>query len=287
VAELAGRQFNRISRAQLEGLGLSEPAIAHRVASGRLVIVEQGVFAVAPALEHDEWGLWMGATLTAPGSELSHQSAASAFGFWSLERRIETVTRPGSGGPRRHGGVLVYRSSTLDGDCTVLRGIPVTSPPRILIDLARTVSERALARAVREAVRLELTTIEALGDALGRHRGRRGVRRLGLTITRYRGLPLERARSGAEIRALEVLRAAQRTLPLLNRRIAGEEADLSWPAQRLIIEIDGGPFHLDAGEDQRKRRIWESAGWSVRRIPSDDVYQRPRRLLDLAPNVPR
>ena len=72
-------------------------------------------------------------------------------------------------------------------------------------------------------------------------------------------------------------------------RIAGEEADLSWPAQRLVIEIDGGPFHLDVGEDARKQACWESAGWVVRRVSSDDVYERADLLLALAAasNVPR
>jgi very-short-patch-repair endonuclease len=86
--------------------------------------------------------------------------------------------------------------------------------------------------------------------------------------------------------ALEILRASGRSLPRLNVRIAGEEADLSWPDARLIVEIDGGPFHLDRGEDARKQRRWERAGWIVRRISSDEVYESPERLLALAPNVP-
>ena len=102
-------------------------------------------------------------------------------------------------------------------------------------------------------------------------------------VSRYTGLPLERARSGAEVRAMEILRNAGRPLPELNRRIGGEEADLSWPAVRLIIEIDGDPFHLDVGEDARKQAAWEGAGWVVQRLPSDDVYERPYRLLALAP----
>jgi hypothetical protein len=73
--------------------------------------------------------------------------------LWSLPRALETITRPGSGGPRRHGSVLVFRSTTLEGDCERLRGIPITSVPRTLLDLAARVSARALARAVREAVR--------------------------------------------------------------------------------------------------------------------------------------
>lgn len=283
VAELAGRQFNRVSRTQLAELGLSNRAIARRHSAGRLVIVEQGVFAIAPVLRGDPWGKWKGATLTAPGSVLSNASAAAAYGFLSLPRDFEIVTRPGSGGPRRHGRVVVFRSSTLDGDCTELRGIPITTVARTLVDLAREVSERALARALREAVRLHLITLDALGDALAAYRGRRGSGRLAAAVDRYTGLPLERARSGAEVRALELLREAGHPLPTLNARIAGEEADLSWPPYMLIIEIDGGPFHMDVGEDARKQAAWEAAGWTVRRIPSDHVYEHPHRLLDLAP----
>jgi very-short-patch-repair endonuclease len=286
VAELAGQQFNRISRRQLIEIGMTDAAISRWVAAGRLAAVEEGVFAVAPLREDDDWGRWMGATLTAPDSVLSHASAAKAWGILSLEEAFVAITRPGSGGPRRHGGLLAFRSSTLDGDVISLQGIPVTSISRTLLDLARTVGQRALARAVREAVRLEHTTLVQLGDRLGAYRGRRGSRKLAHVIARYARLPLERARSGAEITALEILRASGRRLPRLNVRIAGEEADLSWPDTRVIVEIDGGPFHLDRGEDARKQRRWERSGWIVRRISSDEVYERPDRLLDLAPNVP-
>jgi hypothetical protein len=184
--------------------------------------------------------------------------------------------------------VLVFRSSILDGDRATLRGIPLTAVPRTLLDLAPRLSERALARAVREAVRLKLTTIEEIAGSLARHRRRRGSRRLLAVVARYTGLPIERARSGAEVRALELLRAAGYALPRLNVRVAGEEADLSW-ARTVLIEIDGGPFHADIGEDARKQACWERAGWTVRRISSDDVYENPERLLALAAalNVPR
>src|SRR5881227_787735 len=115
LAELARRQFNRVSRLQLVELGFSRKAIEHRITTGRLVSVEEGVLAIAPVLEHAAWG------------------------FWSLPRTFETVTRPGSGGPRRHGGMLVYRSSVLEAEATSIRGIPITSVERTLLDLARVV----------------------------------------------------------------------------------------------------------------------------------------------------
>jgi hypothetical protein len=283
LAKLASQQYNRVAREQLLQLGLSHDAIEHRVGAGRLVRRESGVLAMAPVREDDDWGRWMEATLTAPGTLLSHDHAAVAWNLWSHAEGPTTVTRVGSGGSRLFGGVLVFWSTTLDGDATRLRGIPITSVPRTLLDLAPRASQRALARAVRESVRLELTTLRQLGDSLGRYRRRRGVRRLAATIARYAGLPLERARSGAEIRAMEILRDAGRPMPTLNVRINGEEADLSWPRSRLIVEIDGGPFHLDAGEDARKEEVWRSAGWKVRRLSSDDVYDRPDSLLAITP----
>ena len=283
VAELAGKQFNRISRTQLLELGLSNKGIYQRVSKGLLVRLEQAVFAIPPVLEHDEWGDWMGATLSGPESFLSHASSAAAWGSWGLPRDFEIITRPGTGGPRRHGGLLVFRSSQLDGETTTRNGIPITTPSRTLLDLARVVSDKTLARTLREMVRLRHTTLLKLGDDLGRFHRRRGSRRLAAAVARYSGLPLERARSGAEIRAMEILRDAGRPLPRLNFRIAGEEADLSWPAHRHIIEIDGGPFHLDAGEDARKQHLWESAGWDVLRIADTDVYEHPSKLLHFAP----
>jgi hypothetical protein len=145
------------------------------------------------------------------------------------------------------------------------------------------VSPLALARALREAVRLGTTSLEAVVGEVERHRGRRGTRKLLAAAAKYADLPLQRARSGAEVRALVLLRDAGYEIPALNYRIAGEEADLIWRRHKLIVELDGGPYHLDVGEDARKQAIWERAGWEVRRLPTEDVYERPERLFALAP----
>jgi very-short-patch-repair endonuclease len=184
---------------------------------------------------------------------------------------------------------VVYRSSTLVGNTDELRRIPITTVPRTVLDVSCRASTRASARVVREAIRLRLTTLAALVDCCERHRQGRGTGRLRAVLSRYSGLPIGRARSGAEVRAMELLREARFVLPNLNFVVAGVEADLSWAKLRLIIEIDGGPFHDDRGEDARKQAIWEGAGWTVRRIPSDDVYDAPERLIALATssNAPR
>ena len=215
IAQLACNQFNRLSRAQLEQLGLSEKAIARQVKTGRLVIVGEGVFAVAPVLDHDDWGKWMGATLTAPGSRLSLGWAGFAWGFWYRPSGLITVTRPGSGGPRRLSGVIAYRSTTVAAESTDLGGITITTVERTLLEISRYVSDSALARGVREAVR-ELTSLNALAAFALERRKRRGARRMLGVLRRYRG-SMDRARSGAEVRALEVLRNAERPMPRFRR----------------------------------------------------------------------
>ena len=287
IIELAARQHNRFSRRQLIELGVPTRTINNQVDRHRWVQVHEGVFAFAPALD-DERARWMAATLTEEGSVLSHVSAAAAWGFWQEERNAEIVTRDGSGGPRRIDGVLAYRSDTLDGDVTRLHGIPITTVPRTLLDLAAHFGGGRLARCVREAIRLRLTTTdEVMKCLLGHHRGRRGCRRLARALAEYEGLPIDRARSASEVVALQLLKRAGRPDPRFNRYVAGEEADFHWPAHRLIIELDGPDFHRDVGEDQRKQAIWEAAGLRVYRLPSPVVYEEPERLLALAPTTER
>jgi very-short-patch-repair endonuclease len=283
LIKLASRQHRCVAWRQLRALGYSYEAVLHRVAAGRLVRVFDGVFAVAPLLD-EQRTRWMAATLTTPDSVLSHASAGTAWGFRLFNAQFEIVTRPGSGGLRRLDGVLVCRSRNIEA--TTLRGIPITTPERTLIDLAPQLDDRALARAVREAIRRRTTSPSELFIALARHRGRRGTRRLHATVSRYAGLPLHRTKSDAEALALERLRDAGHPPQDNNKEIAGEEADLIWREHRLIVELDGPQFHLDASEDLRKQRIWEAAGWRVRRLPTDDVYLHPERLLALAPNFP-
>ena len=190
---------------------------------------------------------------------------------------------PAAAGLERLDGVLVCRSRTLAGNTTTLDGIPITTPERTLIDLAPHLRDRALARAVREACRLQIdrrrATSSSRWPAIAAAAACAPPARGGLPLRRPAAAPHPQRRRGAR---LELLRDAGRPRPAVNARIAGEEADLSWPAWQLIVELDGPQFHLDAAEDLRKQRAWEAAGWTVRRLPTDDVYLHPERLLELA-----
>ena len=243
--------------------------------------VHPGVYALthAPLTRHQRW---TAATLTAPATFLSHASAA-CWGIRAFDASWETVTRPGSGGSRRFGDVLVSHSRTLTGNVTARDGIAITTAARTLIDLAPHLTVYALARAFRETLRLRVTTGPDVHAAISRHRGRRGIAALVDLACRYAHLPHFRTRSNAEARTLEILHDAGVEPPLVNGRIAGEEADLAWRRSRRIIEIDGPEYHRFPDEDARKQAVWESAGYAVRRIESGLIYDHPERLLALVP----
>lgn len=282
LRRLAAAQADVVAAWQLLGLGWSPKAIRHRATQDGWQIVHPGVYVLthAPPTEPQRW---MAAALTAPDTYLSDLSAANCWGFHRRTTALETVTRAGSGGPRRLGGVLVRRSTQLDGETTVCHGVPITTPARTLIDVSGRLPKRAVGRAFREALRLGVLTIRDLVGGLMRHRGRRGTRVLWDLTERYSSLPYSRTRSNAEARSLEILQAAAIEPPKVNILIAGEEADLAWPRHRLIIEIDGPQYHRFRDEDIRKQTRWERAGYLVRRISSNQVYADPDALIALAP----
>jgi hypothetical protein len=274
---LAAAQADVVAAWQLRRRGWSWAKIKHHARSRGWRRIHPGVYALNAAPPR-RVQLWWAAALTSPTSVLSHGSGGACFGFYRFEKDYEVITRPGTGGRRRQGGVLVFRSKRLEGDVTRHMGIPITTAERVLVDIAPGLDRKRLGRAFREAIRLRTTTARAVHDCVAAHGGSALLLDL---ATRYATIPYERTRSNPEARALEVLHDAGIEPPLVNVKVAGEEADLVWLVRKLIVEIDGPQYHQFREEDARKERAWRAAGFTVRRIPSDAVYSDPARLIEL------
>jgi len=283
LRKAAAVQHDLVAVWQLRAAGWSRWMVEHRASREGWRPIHDGVYALgqAPLTQRQ---LRIAAVLTAPRTYLFAESACACHGFAEWDGSYEVVVRPGSGGPRRYPGLLVARSIQLEGRTTRRDGIPIVTPPAALISVAPRWDRWRLGRAFRESIRLKTTTANDIARAL---QGQRGTGVLRDLCDRYATIPYHRCRSDAESRALEILHDAGIEPPLVNVRVNGPRPDLTWRRRRLIIEIDGPQFHLFADEDARKQAIWERAGYEVRRLPSDDVYFRPERLLALAPpNVP-
>jgi predicted transcriptional regulator of viral defense system len=202
LRELAARQADIVAAWQLLAAGWTRRMVFQQAKKRGWRMVHRGVYALtqAPLTRRQ---LWMAAALTGPRTVLSHASAGGCHGFRPYTGRFETVTRPGSGGSRRHGRLLISRSKTLDGDTTVLDGIPITTAERTILDLAPHLYAPAAGRMFREALRIGSTTSARLLRCLDRHPTRRGGPGLRDLAVRYASLPYDRTRSNAEARALE------------------------------------------------------------------------------------
>ena len=185
VAGLAARQHGVVCHAQLVELGMSGDGVKRRVRNERLVAFHRAVYAVGHT------GLTLrGQELAAvfacgPKAVLSHRSAGRLWGLLRTgSSRIE-VTAPRS--RARHAGLTVHTTRCLSTeDRDVIDAIPITSVARTIVDLAETLTDPWLARAVHEAEVRRIFDLEAVEAALGRVSGRRGRHRLRRVLAAYR-----------------------------------------------------------------------------------------------------
>ena len=151
---LARRQHGVVERSQLRAAGVTDSAIKHRVARGRLHPVHRGVYAVGRR-EIGRYGRWMAAILACgPSAVLSHVSAGVLWGLLRFVPRID-VSVP-LGVRRSHRGVAVHRrTAAVMAEAVRRDGIPVTTVSATLIDLALVLDRDTLETAIGEADRLE------------------------------------------------------------------------------------------------------------------------------------
>lgn len=265
---------------QLLAAGWSPARIRH--ATRNLRQVHEGVYVTGDAPLTEMQRAWA-AALTTPTTYLSHGSMGRLAGFDDWQLNGTTVTRPGSGGVERVDGLVIHRSSVLrPSDIGTWEGVPCIAPARTVLDLVAQRRELPARRVVRNALRVHAVTAMDLRLAVARGRGRRGVGRLRRYVDDYAHLPIDRTKSDAEALALAILDGARIPIPLVNVKVHGEEADLTWLRARWIVELDSRQWHHPV-EDARKQAVWERAGFTVHRLPTDAVYDEPHRLLALAP----
>jgi very-short-patch-repair endonuclease len=231
-------------------LGLSVHSIEHRLARGRLHLLERGVYAVGRP-EVDREGRWMAAVLACgPEAVLSHDSAAALWGMrpYSGGRVDVSVPLDSCCQPSR---TRVHRRYGLRlADLAIVRAIPVTAPIRTLLDLAIRLPPAKLERAVNEADRLDLVDPEKLRSALSGYRGERGVARLRRLLD---ARTFRLTRSELERMFLPLTEQAGLPLPLTRRWVNGFEVDFYWPGLRLIVETDGLRYHRTPAQQARDR----------------------------------
>jgi very-short-patch-repair endonuclease len=168
----------------------------------------------------------------------------------------------------------------LPDQTTTLKGIPITTPPRTLLDIGLEVSPRELERAVAEAQRRRLTNRSALLSLLARYRGRAGTRPLRVLLEGSDRPAL--TRSEAEERLLALLRKARLPAPDVNERLGPHEVDFVWREAGLAVEVDGFAFHGDRAAfeaDRRRDAELAARGFNVIRVTWRQIVDEPEATL--------
>ena len=201
------------------------------------------------------------------GCGAQSRSAAALWGCWSARRRRSTSACPD--GFARADGIRARQANLLDDERTVHAGIPVTTVPRTLLDLAAVVQEHELRRALERGGDTEARRPDPLGcprRAPPRPQGR----------GQAEGSPPAAAPDHHEERArapLPGLRGQGRIAPAADQPMAAPQTTLQvdcvWPEQRLIVELDSRTYHRTTAafeRDRKRDRRLVAAQWRVIRV---------------------
>jgi very-short-patch-repair endonuclease len=174
-------------------------------------------------------------------------------------------------------GIAIHRTYELPADEVTRRDrLPVTSPGRAILEVAPTLRDRQLEQMLAEAHRRgEALDLPSLIDRYPRRPGTPALRRL-------LGIGPKFTRSKRERRYLEAFRRAGLPEPDTNAAVAGFEVDFVWEEHRLVLEVDGDPFHSarpDRVRDYRRDARLGELGFRVLRVDADEPVDRAVALI--------
>lgn len=280
VAALAAESEGVLDDNELLTCGLTRSAIAHRVRTGRLHRMHEGVYAVGHPSVSQKGRFIAGVKACRPHAGLSHRAAAadSLIRPWT-ERDIEVTVWDGV--DHRHQGIQVHRSRLITrSDFLLSGGVLVTKPTWTVVALAAELSPPELRDVVREALRLRLVSMQGLLRLLDRMGPVRGSRVLRDILSRARP-----TRSELEEVVLDVIEAGGFEPPEVNEslKLDGRVVipDFRWPEQRLVVEADGAAWHddpLSRADDAERQALLEAHGETVLRTRWNEATTSPARL---------
>jgi very-short-patch-repair endonuclease len=274
IWELVRAQYDAIAREQLLHLGLHRRSIEHRLATGFLHPFFPGVYAVGrPTLS--QRGTWMAAVLACgPSARLSHGSGSAHWGLGNEAGGIE-VSIP-STFHRRPPGISVHRRAGRPADAiTMHERIPVTPIALTLIDVAATKSRADLARAVKEADKLDLITPEALREEIELWRGVPGIAALRELLDEATFVLTD---SELERLFVPIARSVGLPRPQTQQWVNGFRVDFYWPELGLVVETDGLRYHRTAeqqAQDTVRTHAHLAAGLTPVRFTHGQVRFKP------------
>lgn len=276
LARIASRDHGTVDRQELLSAGVTDHEIRRRVQKGALIPEFRAVWRVghrAPSRE-----AWYMAAVKAGPDDALLRGPPAAHG-WGLVKGKAPPPEIVSRGECRVPGLQGVRCRNLvAADGTRWRGIPITTVPRTLVDLAAILPIDALARACHEAGVLHGTTPGQVKKVLLRRPKSAGVAKLRLIMAGDEPVLLSKLEAGF----IKLLRAQRLPLPVTNKPAGGRRVDCRWPEHRLTVELDSYWFHRSRyawQQGHRREREAYARGDQFRRYTWADVFEDPTDML--------
>jgi Transcriptional regulator, AbiEi antitoxin len=276
LAELAGRSHGVVTRHELIRAGITPEEIRYRLARGGLIAIHRGVFRVGHAAPSLEARYVAAVKACEPCSLLAGRAAAHLL---HLVRRPPSLPEVLTTHHRRPSGVTVTRCRRIDPrDRTSWRGVPVTTVPRTIIDLAAVIDPPDLARAFHEAAVRHRVKPEAVETILARRHNWPGARELQRVIRGDEPVSLGKLESSF----IAAVGRARLPLPETNVPAGAHRVDCRWPDHRLTVELDSYRYHNTRRafeHDRQREREARARGDEFRRYTWADVSEAPGPML--------
>jgi very-short-patch-repair endonuclease len=271
-------QLRPFTVAQAEAAGVP----ARRLRNAGFRRLARGVYATSDAPDTLDLRCRAALLCMPEGSVISHWSALALLGLAeSIGPAVDVSLPPQSSVPRHQLGIRVHQR-TVDNEATVVDGIPISGPRRMLVDMAPHLSHRRLV-VVGDAVVRRAGSLDRLVQQLDREAGQRHV-----VAAREAA---RRVRAGVDSPQETLLRLAivdaglpEPQVDVDVRDAAGEwigYGDLGYRALRIVMQFEGDVHRTNRRrwqQDIARDESFATAGWRVLRATGDDVV-RPARFL--------
>ena len=281
-----------VTRRMAWSVGVTSDQIRSLLERGLLVAVHRGVYRDPAAPQTLDQRALAAVLAGGAGAVASHRLAVALWGMRNYQCQLNEITAPGV---HEIPTVFSHRSKR-PPEQTILRGVPVTSTARTIIDVAPQVGGAIIGRWLEQWVSTKLLSLDDLERVMAACKGHAGVP---ITHSALSDRTIIHATADSPPEAALGILLHEAGLPPLTLHhlvtvSSGTQFELDWSYPELMaaFEMDGYGVHLrsvDAFDHDRFRRNeLELDGWKILNFTKRQVERRSsvvvrqvRRLVDL------
>lgn len=270
---------------------------AHQFRTGRSRGLWQryrGVWQLAGSVDSQDARIWAGLMRAGTGAVVTGPTALSLHGLdTDFDTYRKTAHHPKNiylsaptNSHMRIPGIVTLRETGIRvvSETVELRGVPLSTRERAVIDTIRVLGWHPAKVAVFRCVQVGWITPATIGDSVAMFRGCRGA----VSLTQAAVALSTGAHSEAERLTHRILRNAGLGDFAANHAVFDDRGligyvDIAFVDSRVAVEIDGLAWHSDSTRFQRDRSRQNrlaNAGWEVRRFTWDDITNRPAQMIE-------